>query len=462
MLAQEVIRAQRDGAPLTTAHIQHFVRGLVDNSWSEGQAAAMAMAIFLRGLDRDACVALTEAMMRSGRVLTWHDMPGPVLDKHSSGGVGDKVSLMLAPMVAACGACVPMISGRGLGHTGGTCDKLEAIPGYCATPDAARFEMVVRSVGCAIIGQTADLAPADRRLYAIRDVTATVESVPLITASILSKKLAAGLQGLVMDVTCGNGAFANTRSMADALAHSIVDVAHGAGLRTTALVTDMNHVRGRNVGNALEVAEAVAYLTGSPTHATFSGSTSGFGRDPRLHEITLALGAEMLVLGGVAPNTAAARNLLQAALDSGAAAERFARMVAALGGPTNLLERPLACLAAAPVVLPVPAPHAGVLGAVHTRAVGMAVVELGGGRRQPGEAIDARVGLSGFAAPGQRLAAGEPLAWVHAADSDSATRAVAQVQAACSVEEGYAVGAVNHTARSISCVLDRVGKGIID
>lgn len=463
MLAQEIIRTQRDGLPLSTAQIQHFVRGLVDHSWSEGQVAAMAMAVFLRGLDRDACVALTDAMMRSGRVLTWPDMPGPVLDKHSSGGVGDKVSLMLAPMVAACGGYVPMISGRGLGHTGGTCDKLEAIPGYCATPEAARFDQVVRSVGCAIIGQTADLAPADRRLYAIRDVTATVESVPLITASILSKKLAAGLQGLVMDVTCGNGAFADTRNMAEALAHSIVDVAHGAGLRTTALVTDMNHVRGRNVGNALEVAEAVAYLTGTPlpgpSNAPSSAPSggprhqgspgnSGGTRDPRLHEVTLALGAELLVLGGLAPNTTAARARLQAALDSGAAAERFARMVAALGGPTDLLERPQAHLVAAPVVVPVPAPHAGVLGAVKTRAVGLAVVELGGGRRKPGDPIDWRVGLSGFAAPGQRLAAGEPIAWVHAADTASAGRAVEQVLTACSVGDGEALQS--------PCVLGRI------
>ncbi len=404
----------------------------------------MAMAVYLRGLNRDTCVALTDAMMRSGRVLTWPDMPGPVLDKHSSGGVGDKVSLMLAPMVAACGGYVPMISGRGLGHTGGTCDKLEAIPGYCATPEAARFDQVVRSVGCAIIGQTADLAPADRRLYAIRDVTATVESVPLITASILSKKLAAGLQGLVMDVTCGNGAFADTHSMADALAHSIVEVAHGAGLHTTALVTDMNHVRGRNVGNALEVAEAVAYLTGKP-----SGESTPGARDPRLHEVTLELGAELLVLGGLAPNTATARAQLQAALDSGAAAERFARMVAALGGPTDLLERPQAHLVPAPVVVPVPAPRTGVLGTVQTRDVGLTVVELGGGRRKPGDPIDWRVGLSGFAEPGQRLSAGEPIAWVHASDAASAARAVEQVLTACSVGDG--------DVQATACVLGRIG-----
>ena len=215
MLAQEIIRTKRDGQRLSVAQIQHFVQGLVDGSWSEGQVAALGMAVFWRGMGREECVALTHAMTQTGRVMVWPDMPGPVLDKHSSGGVGDKISLMLAPMVAACGGYVPMISGRGLGHTGGTLDKLAAIPGYNAVPDPTVFDRVVRTVGCAIIGQTEDLAPADKRFYATRDVTATVESVPLITASILSKKLAAGLQGLVMDVKCGNGAFADSRSMAD-------------------------------------------------------------------------------------------------------------------------------------------------------------------------------------------------------------------------------------------------------
>ena len=439
MLAQEIIRTQRDGLPLTTAHIQHFVRGLVDHSWSEGQVAAMAMAVFLRGLDRDACVALTDAMMRSGRVLAWPDMPGPVLDKHSSGGVGDKVSLMLAPMVAACGGYVPMISGRGLGHTGGTCDKLEAIPGYCATPEAAHFDQVVRSVGCAIIGQTADLAPADRRLYAIRDVTATVESVPLITASILSKKLAAGLQGLVMDVKCGNGAFADSRSMADELARSIVAVASGAGLKTTALITDMNQVLGTTVGNALEVAEAIAYLTGDGV------------REPRQHAITLALGAEMLVLGGLAANAAQATAQLQAALDTGAAAERFARMVAALGGAADLMERPNTYLAAAPVVVPVPAPRAGVLSVMHTRDIGLAVVELGGGRHKATDAIDPRVGLSRVLPLGARVAAGEPLALVHAPDPASAARAVAQLQVA------YTLSDWETPWTETACILGTVG-----
>src|SRR6218665_1963314 len=346
MLAQEIIRAKRDGHALNEAQIQNFVDGLTHHTWSEGQVAALGMAVFLRGMGRDEAVLLTRAMMNSGRVMRWADMPGPVLDKHSSGGVGDKVSLMLAPMVAACGGYVPMIAGRGLGHTGGTVDKLEAIPGYNVTPAHGDFDRIVRTLGCAIIGQTGDLAPADKRFYATRDVTATVESVPLITASILSKKLAAGLEGLAMDIKCGNGAFADTPQMARELAESIVAVGGGAGLKIRALVTDMNEVLGFEAGNALEIRETIRYLRGE-------------AREPRLHEVALALAAEMLVLGGLAPDAAAARVQLQAGLDSGAAAEKFSRMVAELGGPADLLDRPDAYLAAAPVVVPVPAPRAG-------------------------------------------------------------------------------------------------------
>jgi thymidine phosphorylase len=420
MLAQEIIRAKRDGQALNEAQINHFVRGLVDNSWSEGQVAALGMAVFLRGMGRDEAVLLTRAMMNSGRVMRWPDMPGPVLDKHSSGGVGDKVSLMLAPMVAACGGYVPMIAGRGLGHTGGTVDKLEAIPGYTTTPDPARFDQIVRSLGCAIIGQTADLAPADKRFYATRDVTATVESVPLITASILSKKLAAGLEGLAMDIKCGNGAFASTPEFAKELAESIVAVAGGAGLKTRALITDMNQILGSDVGNSLEVIETIRYLKGE-------------AREPRLHEVTLALCAEMLVLGGLAADTAAARVKLQAALDSGAAAEKFAKMVVALGGPADLMERPGTYLAAAPIVKPVAAPRAGVITTMATRDLGVAIVELGGGRRKAGDAIDMRVGFSDVKPLGTRVAAGEPLALIHAADAAAADRAVAAYLAACTL-----------------------------
>lgn len=414
MLPVELIAKKRDGGTLSEAEIGAFVAGLVNGVFSDAQAGAMAMAIVLRSMDRAETVALTEAMTRSGAVLRWDDaaLPGPVVDKHSTGGVGDKVSLMLSAIVAACGAVVPMISGRGLGHTGGTLDKLEALPGY--TSEVARDKLlgVLRGAGCAIVGASAALAPADRRLYAIRDVTATVESVPLITASILSKKLAAGLQALVLDVKCGSGAFCRTPAEAQALAASLVDTARGAGLPARALITDMNQVLGTTAGNALEVREAIAYLTGA-------------AREPRLHEVTLALAAEMLALCGRQPDTEAARGAAQRALDSGAAAERFARMVASLGGPPDVLRD--ARLPAAPVRRAVRAPRSGVLAACDVRAIGLAVVRLGGGRKRSGDAVDPRVGLDALRPLGDRVAAGEPLAVVHAAneaDAEAAERAV--------------------------------------
>lgn len=415
----EVIRAKRDGRELPRVAIEAFARGLADGRWSDAQAGAMAMAICLRGMTTDETVALTEAFTQSGRVLAWPEATGPVLDKHSTGGVGDKLSLMLAPMLAACGAWVPMVSGRGLGHTGGTLDKLEALPGYAVDVDEARLRRTVGTCGCAIVGASADLAPADRRLYAIRDVTATVESVPLITASILSKKRAAGLQGLVLDVKVGSGAFCPTPAQAEELAHSLVRVARGAGLPARALVTDMNQVLGTTAGNALEVADAIDFLTDPGA------------REPRTLAVTLALGAELLRMGGLAADAAAARAALQRALDSGAAAERFARMVALLGGPADVLRD--ARLPAAPVQRDVPAPRAGVLQACDVRALGLAVVALGGGRRTPGERIDPRVGLSHLLPLGAAVAAGDALARVHAADDQAAAGAVAAVQAAFSL-----------------------------
>ena len=408
MIPQDVIRAKRDGARLDSAAITDFVAGLTDGRVTEGQAAAFAMAVFFRGMTSAECAALTRAMTLSGESLAW-DLPGPVLDKHSTGGVGDTVSLMLAPAVAACGGFVPMISGRGLGHTGGTLDKLEAIPGYVAQPDTALFRRVVAETGCAIIGQTADLAPADKRLYAIRDVTATVESIPLITASILSKKLAAGLDGLVMDVKSGSGAFLPTLEGSRALAASIAGVAAEAGLPTTVLITDMDRPLGSAAGNAVEVALAVDFL-------------SGRRRDPRLLAVTVALGAEMLVLGGITRNLDESARMIERAFDSGAAAERFARMVAGLGGPADLLERPAAHLAAAPVRRPVHAAY-GFVERIDTRAVGMIVVALGGGRTRPQDPIDAAVGLTALAAVGQETGPDMPIGFVHArteADADAA------------------------------------------
>lgn len=409
MLAQEIIRHKRDGVALTTEEIAHFVRGLTDGSWSDSQAAALAMACFLRGMGRDEKVALTQAMMHSGEVLDWaaQALPGPILDKHSTGGVGDKVSLPLAPILAACGAYVPMISGRGLGHTGGTLDKFDSIPGYRTAPDVATLRGTLREAGCAIIGQTGELAPADRRLYAIRDVTGTVESVPLITASILSKKLAAGLQGLVMDVKTGNGAFAAEMTMARELAASLVEVAEGAGLPTRAWITDMNEVLGSSCGNALEMLEAVALLRGEAA-------------EPRLLEVTRMLCAELLCIGGLAADVGAALQRVDEALASGRAFERFARMVHALGGPVDFAERPEAYLAPAPVRRPFLAPRAGWVAAMATRDIGLLLIEMGGGRRQSGDAIDYRVGLSGLLGVGRHVEAGEPLAWIHAADEAGA------------------------------------------
>ncbi len=416
MLPQEIIRAKRDGGRLNQDEIAFFVRGITDGSISEGQVAAFAMAVFFRGLEMAERVDLTIAMMRSGDNLQW-DLPGPVVDKHSTGGVGDNVSLMLAPMLAACGVFVPMISGRGLGHTGGTLDKLEAIPGYVAKPDNALFTRVVREVGCAIIGQTGRLAPADQRLYAIRDVTATVESISLITASILSKKLAAGLSALAMDVKCGSGAFMPTIEGARELAQSIASVATGAGVPTVALITDMNEPLASCAGNAVEVRNAVDYLTGAR-------------RDARLHEVTLALAAEPLVARGLAGDLGAARAALQWALDSGAAAERFERMVAALGGPSDILSRAAAHLPQARVVAPAPALQSGFVESVDARSVGLAVVELGGGRRTAADAIDPAVGLTELAGIGAQVGPGAPLALVHARDEAQAAAAIARLQAA--------------------------------
>jgi thymidine phosphorylase len=419
LLPQEIIRTKRDGGELTVEQIERFVTGLVDGSVAEGQAAALAMAVFFNGMTLAERVALTMAMTRSGTVLTWDDLDGPVVDKHSTGGVGDTVSLMLAPAVAACGAFVPMISGRGLGHTGGTLDKMASIPGYRVMPERDEFRRVVREVGCAVIGQTDDLAPADKRLYAIRDVTATVESIPLITASILSKKLAAGLDGLVMDVKWGNGAFMSTHDAAQALADSLVEVAVGAGLPTSALLTDMNQPLASVAGNALEVRYAIDDLTNARI-------------EPRMREVVVALGAEMLVVAGIAADVAAGRSAIETAYADGRAAAKFAEMVAALGGPSDLVEHPERHLAAAEVVVAVDVP-AGTVQSIDTRAVGLAVVTLGGGRTRPQDPIDPAVGLVDLAEVGEAVGPDRPLAIVHARSEDAAATAADQVRAAYDV-----------------------------
>jgi thymidine phosphorylase len=418
-IPQEIIRKKRDGLELSEADIRAMVRGITDGSASEGQVAAFAMAVFFRGMTLAERIILTEAMRDSGQVLDWPRLgiKQGVADKHSTGGVGDKVSLILGPLAAACGAFVPMISGRGLGHTGGTLDKFDAIPGYDTAPDLETFARVVREAGCAIIGQTADLAPADRRLYAVRDVTATVESMDLITASILSKKLAAGLQGLVMDVKFGSGAFMEDFDDARALAESIVTVATGAGVPTTALLTDMNEVLGDTVGNAVEVCEAVNFLT-------------GVNREPRLAEVTLACTGEMLVLAGAAEDMQDAARKMETALASGAAAERFERMVAGLGGPRDFLERTGEYLDVAPVQRPVYPDNAGIITAMDSRAVGMALVAMGGGRTRADQAIDHGVGMTDFARVGAEVGPTRPLCTVMARDEAQADMAAERIRAA--------------------------------
>ena len=413
-LPQEIIARKRDGHALAAEEIAEFIAGFADSTVSHAQAAAFAMAVYFRDMDEAERVALTLAMRDSGKVLDWSGLPGPVVDKHSTGGVGDNVSLMLAPILAACGAYVPMISGRGLGHTGGTLDKFDAIPGYTTAPDNARFRQVVEAAGCAIIGQTADLAPADKLLYAIRDVTGTVESVPLITASILSKKLAAGLGALILDVKTGSGAFMPTLARARELAASLVQVANGAGLRTGALLTDMNEPLASAAGNALEVRNAVDFLTGTR-------------QDPRLRAVTLALCAAALELTGFAGD---ARAAVADALDSGRALERFSKMVALLGGPADFVTRLDAHLPSAPVVRDVDLEGQGVVSEIDTRGVGMAVVALGGGRRLPTDAIDHRVGFDRLCALGTEVHGRVVIARLHAADEDSAFEAETRLRAA--------------------------------
>ncbi len=422
MLFVDIIRKKRDGRELSDDEIRFFVDGLANESIPAEQVSALAMAIYLNSMSFDEASKLTLAMAASGTVLDWSGaaLNGPIVDKHSTGGVGDKVSFLLAPIAAACGCYVPMISGRGLGHTGGTADKAESIPGYDTAPDFATFKKVVKSAGCAIIGQTSDLAPADRRLYAIRDVTGTVGSIPLITASILSKKIAAGLDALVMDVKVGSGAFMASPERARELAASIIRTASRAGLESHALITDMNEVLGACAGNALEIEEAIQFLRGER-------------REPRLNEVTLGLCAEMLIVAGLEADRDAAISKCDAAVVSGRAAEVFAKMCAALGGPVDFIENSAGYLPRAPVQRPV---HAdGYLAAMDARTVGNAIIELGGGRRRMGEKLNLSVGFSQFAPIGSWLDAETPLAVIHAASEAHAAAAEPPLLAACKVTE---------------------------
>ncbi|MEE3879472.1 thymidine phosphorylase [Vibrio natriegens] len=425
-LPQEIIRKKRDGEVLSADEINFFIQGVANNTVSEGQIAAFAMTIFFNEMTMDERIALTCAMRDSGMVIDWSHMNfgGPIVDKHSTGGVGDVTSLMLGPMVAACGGFVPMISGRGLGHTGGTLDKLESIPGYNITPTNDVFGQVTKDAGVAIIGQTGDLAPADKRVYATRDITATVDNISLITASILSKKLAAGLESLVMDVKVGSGAFMPTYEASEELAKSIVAVANGAGTKTTAILTDMNQVLASSAGNAVEVREAVRFLTGEY-------------RNPRLLEVTMASCAEMLVLGKLAENTDDARAKLMEVLDNGKAAECFGKMIAGLGGPADFVENYENYLEKAEIIKPVYATETGIVSAMDTRAIGMAVVAMGGGRRVATDEIDYAVGFDEFIRLGEVADSDKPLAVIHARSEEQWEEAAKALRSAIKVGGEY-------------------------
>lgn len=421
MDARAIIAAVRDGTRPTAAELDWFAKGLASGAVSDAQAGAFAMAVWLKGLGDAGRVALTRAMRDSGQVLAW-DLPGPVLDKHSTGGVGDCVSLLLAPALAACGAYVPMISGRGLGHTGGTLDKLEAIPGFRCGLSQDQLRAQLADVRCAIVSASAEIAPADRRLYAIRDVTSTVESIDLITASILAKKLAAGLEALVLDVKVGSGAFMKTMAQAEALARALVAAAQGAGCMTTALITDMSQPLATAAGNALEVIEVMETLTGTSVNAA-------------LWDLTAALGGEALALGGLAADAEDGAGRIEQALESGAAAEVFGRMVAAQGGPADFVERWPDRLPAAPIQREVPSPGDGFVVSIDGFALGQAVVHLGGGRLREGDRVNPSVGLSDMAGIGEEVSRDVPLAMVHAATEAEAMAAVRAVQAAYGLGE---------------------------
>jgi len=416
-LVSELILRKRDGHELSNQEIVLFVEGIGNQQVTDAQIAAFTMAVWFRDLNAAELRALTLAMRDSGTVLQWDDLDGPVVDKHSTGGVGDLVSLVLAPLVAACGAYVPMISGRGLGHTGRTLDKLESIPGFHTSPNEAEFQRLVKENGLSMIGQTEKLAPADGRIYAVRDVTATVASTPLIVSSILSKKLAEGLDALVMDIKVGNGAFMETLEDARKLADRLCRTAHDAGLACDALLTDMSQPMSWSAGNAVEMREACEYLTGER-------------RNPRLHALVMAIAGEMLQLGSLADSESAAAKLLDKALDSGKAAEKFSRMVAAQGGPAGFLEDYSKYLPLATYARPLLIDRSGWISTKNMNRLGLAVVKLGGGRLRAEDRVDHSVGLTGLRTTGEYLQAGEEILTIHARNEAEWSQAATQCLAA--------------------------------
>lgn len=434
-LPQEFIAKIRDGVAPSTADMRTFIKGIGTGETSAAQIGAFAMAVYLKGLQKDDIVTLTKAVRDSGDVMVW-DLDGPVLDKHSTGGVGDNVSLLLGPVIAACGGYVPMISGQGLGHTGGTLDKFSAIPGYNVGADNTLFRRTVKDVGCAIIGQTGALAPADKVMYGVRSATASVGSVPLITASILSKKLAEGLVGLVLDIKCGSGAVMNNFEDAKALADSLIRVANGAGVRTSAIITDMNEPLASAAGNAVEVRNVINHFDGE--------------RDARLHEVTVSLCADMLVSGGLAKNVDDGRAKVEAVFDNGKAAEIFARMVSALGGPHDLMDEPDKYLKTAPIIADINSRISGTVSAIDTRAIGNAVIVLGGGRKRPDDGIDTAVGFDHIASIGTKISKGDVLARIHAPNNELADEAGKMLRDAYIISD---------TAPDNPLIIERIGSG---
>jgi pyrimidine-nucleoside phosphorylase/thymidine phosphorylase len=404
MRAVDLLRKKRDGHPLTTDEIAWLVHGLATGEVADYQWSALLMAILWRGMDAAETAALTDAMLRSGTIVDLSSIPGRKVDKHSTGGVGDKTSLILAPIAAACGVPVPMVSGRGLGHTGGTLDKLESIPGFNVRLDLDRYKSVLADCGLVLIGQTDEIAPADRTLYALRDATATVESIPLITASILSKKLAEGIDGLVLDVKCGDGAFMARLEDARTLAETMCAIGRRLGKQVVALITRMDQPLGRAVGNAVEVIESVECLRGEGPED--------------LTSLSIELAAEMVVLGGLAGSLDEARALCRRTIDDGSALERFRRLVSAQGGDPKALDD-VSRLPAPRFRHELPSPHSGVVHRLAARSVGEATMKLGAGRARVDSTIDLSVGVILHKKVGDPVTAGEPLCTILANDDEA-------------------------------------------
>lgn len=407
-----MIRRKRDHAELSREEITSFVHGVVDGSWADYQVSALLMAVFLNGMTDAERHTLTQEMLHSGEVLDFSAIPKPKVDKHSTGGVGDKTSLILAPLAAACGVCVPMVSGRGLGHTGGTLDKLEAIPGYRVNLSLGEFRRLLERIGFAMIGQTAELAPADKKIYALRDATATVETIPLIVASIMSKKLAAGLDALVLDVKTGTGAFMREEERARELARALVATGNSCGVRTEALITDMNQPLGRAVGNALETKECIEILR----------NEAGTGARPVL-ELSVELAARMVALAGVEDSLDASREAVERALSTGAALELFRRNVSEQGGDARVCDEPSRLLPLTLRSIKVESPHAGFVKAIDAREVGRAVAIMGGGRTRVEDTIDPAVGFISEAKIGDEVSEGEALGTLYFHDEAQGAQA---------------------------------------